>query len=539
MIEIIEGKCDFTKIPLNPGVYLYKDETDNIIYIGKAKNLRNRVKNYFQNTNDQSAKTRVLVSRIKNIDFIIVNNEVEALLLENNLIKKHSPKYNINLKDSKTYAYIKITNEPFPKILSVRKVENDHAKYFGPYTDGFMRRELVKLIIQIYKIRICNKLPKKTCLQYHLGLCNAPCINEISEEEYNKNVSAALDLLKGHTENTLETLQNEMKLYSQKEEYEKALSTRKKIESVETLFTKQNVERIKKHDEDVIVMIKDNNRALITMISISKGTILGKKEYVFDYTLDVLEEFIKIYYSTIDVHKIPSDILVNQIDSSESEAISAFLSNLKGSRVSITIPQRGEKANLVKLAIENTELNLTENASLIEIKEKLNLQETPTIIECFDISNLGYEHIVAAMVRYTNAKPDKKEYRKFLIRSVQNKNDDYESIREVIYRRYKKLKEENEAMPSLVIIDGGKGQLNAALDSLRKLELTLPIIGLAKENEEIFLPNEETALRFNKSSKMMLLIRQIRDSTHNFVISYNKKRREMKTREQFANLRKK
>jgi len=540
-INKINNKLDYEKIPLNPGVYIYKNSTGEIIYIGKANNLRNRVKSYFTNTLDQSIKTQLLVSKIDSVEFIIVNNEVEALLLENNLIKKHSPKYNINLKDSKTYAYIKITNEKFPKIQSTRKVLNDGAKYFGPYTDGYTRKELVKLIVQMYKIRICENLPKRACLQYHIGLCTAPCIGNINEQEYNENVKRAEILLKGDTTDAINHLQAEMNEFSKRLEYEKALSTKNVIESINFLFTKQNVERQKKYDEDIIAMLKNDQKVIITMLSIAKGTILGKKEYSFDFTENIFEEFLKIYYSSIDGFKIPAEIIVNQkfwTDDKEKENLELYLTNLKGTSVKILLPVRGEKLNLVKLAIANAQLNFEDNFALLDIKKELNLQEIPTIIECFDISNLGREHIVAGMVRFTNGKRDSKEYRKFLIRSVKDKNDDFQSMREVIYRRYKKLKETSSQMPDLIIVDGGLGQLDSAMWSLNKLNLNLPVIALAKQNEEIYIPNEKEPLKFNKTSKMMLLIRQIRDEVHRFTIGYNKKRREMKLKEEFKNLKK-
>jgi excinuclease ABC subunit C len=541
MEQIINGRPDYEKIPKEPGVYQYKNLAGEIIYIGKAKSLRDRIRSYFTNTKEQSVKTQILVSKINSVEFIIVNNEVEALLLENNLIKKHSPKYNINLKDSKTYAYIKITNEKFPKILSTRKVLSDGAQYFGPYTDGYTRRELVKLIVQMYKIRICDKLPKRACLQYHIGLCTAPCIGNIDEQAYNENVKKAENLLKGDTTDAMEQLKSEMKQHSDKTEYEKAIAIKKMIDSIDLLFTKQNVERIKKYDEDIIAMLRNDQKVIITMLSISKGIILGKKEYSFDYSENVFEEFLKIYYSSIDQHKIPQEIIINEKffeDDKEKENIENFISNLKGSNVKILIPERGEKLNLIKLAIQNAQLNFEDNSALVEMKNKLLLQEIPNIIECFDISNLGAEHIVAGMVRYTNGKPDKKEYRKFLIRSVKGKNDDFQSMREVIYRRYKKLKDTSAQMPDLIIVDGGLGQLDSAMWSLQKLGLNLQVIALAKQNEEIYIPNEPESLKFDKNNKMMLLIRQIRDAVHHFVLGYNKKRREMKLRGEFKEIQK-
>ncbi|MFA6072766.1 MAG: excinuclease ABC subunit UvrC [Candidatus Woesearchaeota archaeon] len=535
----ITKEINYNEISTSPGVYIYKDSSDNIIYIGKAKNLRNRVKSYFTQSKDKSIKTQMLVSKICFVEFIVVNNEVEALILENNLIKKHTPKYNINLKDSKTYAYIKITNEKFPRIISTRKIEKDSAKYFGPYTSGYSRQELVKLIIKLYKIRICKNLPKKACLQYHMNLCDAPCINNISEEQYSKNVIKATELLKGDTKEIISQLNQNMQDFSKKQEYEKANNIKKIIESIDTIFSKQTVDKIKKYDQDVIALLKNGDDAIIIVLTISKGTILGKKEFFFDYTQDLFAEFLRAYYSSIDSYKIPNEIIVSEKFWEDELALETFIQYLKtinNETTKIICPKQGDKLALVALAMQNAELNLISNPILHELKENLNLLDLPKIIECFDISNLGYEHIVAGMTRYTNGKPDKKEYRKFLIQSVSNKNDDFASMKEVIYRRYKKLLEENATLPNLIMVDGGRGQLECALNSLNKLNLKIEVISLAKKNEEIYTMQQQAPLTFKKTSRMMLLLRQIRDSTHNYVIAYNKKRREMKLKEEFKAL---
>jgi excinuclease ABC subunit C len=530
-------KIDLKTIPHKPGIYQFKNTENEIIYIGKAKDLNKRVKSYFY-SKIQSPKTQVLITHIENVDCIIVNNETEALLLENNLIKKHSPRYNIVLKDSKTYAYIKITNEEYPKIETTRKVINDGAKYYGPYTDGMTRRELVKLITQIYKIRICKKLPKKPCLQYHLNLCEAPCINKEIKEKYYENVQGAQNLLKGNTEPVLDELKRQMREYSRREEFELALTTKQRIDKIEQLFTKQAVERIKDYDEDVIVMIHDEKTATIVVINIAKGLILTKKEYTFDYKEDILQEFVKMYYSNVNREKIPKEIIVNQEfweDKEEQKAIEEYLEKLKGQKVKITKPSRGEKNKLIELAEANAKLNEEIPQSLREIKEELNLGKIPLIIECFDASNYGDEHIVVGMTRFTNAEPDKKEYRKFLIKTT-IKQDDYAAIREAVARRYKRMKEEKQTMPDLIMIDGGRGQLNAAKEALRNIRVDLHIISLAKQNEEIYT-EQKNPLMIKKTTPMMLLLRKIRDTTHNFAINYNKKRREMKMRDEFKNLK--
>ncbi len=524
---------DLTSIPKNPGVYKFKDLNDEIIYIGKAKNLQKRVKSYFS-TKIQSPKTQVLISKIASIETIVVNNEIESLLLENNLIKKHKPKYNIVLKDSKTYAYIKITNDEYPRLETTRQMKYDDAKYFGPYTDGTMRREIIKLITQLYKIRICKKLPKKPCLQYHLNLCDAPCIHKDIKEKYQENVKAAQSLLKGNIKPILIELEEQMMDYSKKEEYEKAQETKKKIERIENLFIKQTAQRQKKYDEDVIVALSENEKTTIVTIHIGKGTILSKKEYHFDFKEDILQEFLKMYYSNINKEKIPKDIIVNEEfweDENEKKLIEEYLSNLKGEKVNIIKPERGERVKLIQIAEENAKLSQQAPRALIEIKHELNLHTIPQIIECFDASNLKDEHIVVGMTRYTNAKPDTKEYRKFLIKTT-IKQDDYAAIREAVTRRYTRLLDEKQQLPDLIMIDGGIGQLRAGLDGLAQARCDVNIISLAKQNEEIHTQDKKV-IKLKKTTPMMLLLRQIRDATHNFAINYNRKRREMKLRDEF------
>jgi excinuclease ABC subunit C len=529
---------NLNKIPRKLGIYQFKNEDDEIIYIGKAKDLQKRVKSYFYSKN-QSPKTQVLITKIKDVEVIVVQNETEALLLENNLIKKHSPKYNIVLKDSKTYAYIKITNEEYPRIETARRILNDGAKYFGPYTDGATRRDLIKLITQLYKIRICKKMPKKPCLQYHLNLCNAPCIHKEIKENYLESVERAKSLLKGNIKPVQDELERQMREYSKKEEYERAKDARDKINKIEVLFTKQRAERIKDYDEDVIVMLNENERAIITIINISKGLILSKKNYTFDYENDILQEFVKMYYSNINAEKIPKEIIVNKEfweDTNEKDAIEEYLAKLKGTKVKITRPERGDKNKLIEIAEENAKLNIQTPKALLDMKEELNLAQLPRTIECFDASNLGDEHIVVGMTHFKDAKPDTKNYRKFLIKKI-TKQDDYAAINEAVYRRYKRLQEENEKMPDLVIIDGGRGQLKAAKDALIRARVDLNLISIAKQNEEIHQEQGHT-LKLKKTTPMMLLIRQIRDATHKFAINYNKKRREMKMRDEFQELKK-
>ncbi len=515
-------------LPKFPGVYLFKDSDGEIIYAGKAKNLKYRVSSYFQSKN-HSPKTALLVSKIASMDFIVVDNEVEALLLENKLIKQHSPKYNISLKDGKTYAYLVMTDESYPRLLTTRKA-GKKGTYFGPYVDGSVRSALQELTVSLFKLRVCKTLPRRACLNYHIGLCTAPCIKKVSKEEYGKQAQDALSFLKGNTKEVLTKLEKEMKEASSSLKFEAALVKKRQIEAIHSVEQKQKVDLIKRHDQDAIASIHAGERMHFLVLPISKGVILGKKEYRFDFEENIAESFLKALYSQA---YIPHEILMeSEIWKTEEEKIilESYFSQLKGSSVTITCPQRGDKKGLVELARKNLEMGI-ENPTLHELKEKLLLPSLPRIIECFDISNLGSDHIVAGMVQWVDGKPNKSGYRKFRMKTVEAQ-DDFASMKEAVHRRYKRLLEENAALPNLIIIDGGVGQLTSALSSLEELGLAIPIIALAKENEEIYLPHTQAPLRFEKNGRMMLLLRGIRDSVHTFALGYSRKRREMVFREE-------
>ncbi len=529
----IKSRSDFEphQVPAEPGVYLFKDDNEEVLYCGKAKNLRNRVGSYFSNQDRLAIKTRQLVSRMRKIDWIVVGNEVEALLLENKLIKKYSPKYNISLKDSKTFAYIAFTKEKFPRVLSSRKT-GPKLESFGPYTDGMMRRDLQKLVVDIFKLRTCRTLPKRACLNYHIGICTAPCIGRVSEVEYQKQVENARAFIKGGSTQTIEMLTAQMQEASNSMRYEQALELRNQIDSIDLLSRKQIVDHEKNYDQDIIVFKKVGERVIVAQMGIRKGVLLGKKDFDAENQENFEQEFLRAFYSA---NQIPREIILNRScwsDDEEKTALEKFFAQSRGAQVSIIVPVKGEKHALIRLAEKNIEVNMEHDSALDDLQEALNLPTLPLVIESFDISNLGDEHIVSGMVRFVNAKPDKSGYRKFKIKTV-NSADDFASMREVVYRRYKRLLDEGAKMPDLILIDGGMEQLNSATDSLSSLGLTLPVIGLAKKFEEIYLPGETMPRRFNNNSKMMLLIRRIRDATHNFSISYNKKRRQMKMRSEF------
>lgn len=511
---------DLKKLPESPGCYLYKDNKDKIIYVGKAKNLKKRVSSYFHNR-DLDTKTRCLVENIASYDFIATNTETEAFILENTLIKKHSPKYNIDLKDSKRYAYLEITDERFPRlVLSRNKYEDNSSKLkktrlFGPFTSGLERDLIQEILIKTFKIRTCRKLPKKACLRYHINLCDAPCIGNISEEEYGKIIESAEQVLNGKTEQIIKKLEQDMKLYSKEMLYEKAKETLERIESLKYLKEKQNIERNKKYDEDVIDYVVKENKVYLLVFNVYKGTLTNKSEYVFDYIDGFFEDFLLQYYST---NNIPKEIITSEkIDGSFME----FLREKKKSEVLVTNPLKGEKKILLDLARKNIELSFFGDIEkMTSLRDNLGLFNIPYVIECFDISHLSGTNTVASMVQFRNAKPDKSNYRRFKIRTVDG-IDDFRSIAEVVSRRYSRLKKENSSMPDLVVIDGGMGQLGMAKAELDKLRLNLPIISIAKREEEIFFPDGRSIL-LSKKEKALQLIQAIRDESHRFAITYNR-----------------
>jgi excinuclease ABC subunit C len=517
-------------IPTSPGVYLYRDEQGEIIYVGKAKNLRSRVKSYFSTT-DKPIKTRQLVSKIRSIDWLLVNNEIAALLLENKLIKPHTPKYNINLKDAKTYAYIALTKEPYPRIFTSRKVSRK-LESFGPYTEGFTRQDLQRLVVRVFKLRTCRKMPKRACLNYHIGLCSAPCNGNVTQEQYAALVDQARSFLNGNYDQTIKLLLAQMQQASENQQYERALELRNQIASIRLLTQRQIVDQERRFDQDIMAFRQVGEKMLIVQMGVRKGVLLGKKEFSVDLQPQVEQEFLKAYYTS---NQIPREILLNRPcweSVAEKAALEEFFASRRNAQVSLLVPNRSSKVALVKLAEKNLESTLDEDSALVDLQNALNLAVVPHVVECFDISNLGQEHVVSGMVRFKNAKPDKNNYRRFKIKTVTGQ-DDFASMHEVISRRYRRLLEENAPMPDLVVIDGGPGQVGAAHAALAVLGLQLPLIGLAKEREEIYLPNEPTPLQFDKDSRMMLFLRKVRDETHRFSIGYNKKRREMKLREEF------
>src|SRR3989344_6898229 len=500
---------DFNEIPDDPGCYLYHNNKKEIIYVGKAKSLNKRVRQYFS-TSPKDDKTTLLVKEIDSVKYFVTSNEVEALLLENNLIKKHQPKYNIDLKESQRYAYIAVTNEKFPRIMVARDKKMD-AKFFGPFVSGKDREIVIKTLREKFRIRTCNKLPKKECLRYHMNLCSAPCINNISEQDYIKDVKTVERFLKGDTKEVLNELKSKMKEDSKNQKFEGAKIARDQIYAIEYLDEKQKVEKDVRYDQDIINFIVDSGKVYLILFNISRGVLATKKEFSFDFHEGFFEEFITQYYAEND---IPKEIILPV--ELKDESISSYLDNLRKSKVIITVPKIGTKLELLDLVKRNIEIQfIKQDKMLKDLSVKLKLNAVPNIIECFDIAHISGTSTTASMVQFRHGKPDKKNYRHFKIRTVQGVND-FESIAEVVSRRYKRLKEENAEMPDLIVIDGGKWQLSSALESLKSLEIKIPIIALAKQFEEVFVPGLSFPLPISKQSLGLNLLIQIRNEAHRF-----------------------
>jgi excinuclease ABC subunit C len=531
MISITDpSQFNGSEIPVEPGVYLFKNDIGTVLYVGKAKNLRSRIRFYFSSSN-HAHKTQRLIPQIRDIDWIIVGNEVEALLLENKLVKQHMPKYNVNLKDAKSYAYIALSKESYPRLLTSRRASSKWET-FGPYTDGYMRRELHRLVIKLFKIRVCKKLPRKACLNFHIGLCTAPCTGYVTQEQYTEQVSQARAFLLGNYEQITEALTAQMQKASMDKAYERALELRNQLASIQLLTQRQVVDGHRGYDQDVVAFRRLGENVLVVQLGVRRGVLLGKREYSVDFEPQVEQEFLKKFYIT---QQIPREILLNTTawsNHEEKATLEAYFSTVRGGPVALTVPEGGDELRLIKLAAKNIEANLDKDSALVDLQTALSLPTLPRIIECFDVSNLGKEHVVSGMVRFMDGKPDTRNYRRFRIKKVEGQ-DDFASMKEAVTRRYTRLSNKNAPLPDLVVVDGGSAQVSAAGQALKSLGLQISLIGLAKEREEIFLPEEAIPRRFNKSSRMMLLLRRIRDSAHRFAVRYNRKRRHMKIRDEF------
>jgi len=511
-------------IPTNPGIYLMKDDGGKIIYIGKAKNLKNRVKSYF--LKNQNYKTQKLVENISDIEFILTDNESEAFLLESNMIKKHRPKFNIELKDQQRYTYLRISDEKYPRLLVARRTRDGKflgkGKTFGPFTQGSSKLLTIGTLRKAFQIRICKTLPKKVCLEYHLGNCEGPCEFKDAQERYPKYVSALEEVLKGKNQTKIFTkkLEEEMHQAAKIQQFERAKDIRDTLIRLGSLQTKQKMEYVKNSDEEYFGIGIKEQTATVMNFRMINGVIRDSDKFFFDLVGDnSFSNFLYQYYST---HKIPKFILVSILPDNQ-KLLESLLSEQSGFTVKILAPNKGQKKDIINLILKNIELIHSKGGEpgLVELKEILNLPVIPNIIECFDISNHGTDFAVGSMSRFVDGKPNKSGYRKFKIKTVSGR-DDFAMIGEIIKRRYYRLLEENSELPDLILIDGGKGQLNAAMKSLESLGLKLPCISLAKENEEVYIPKNKNPILIPKNQSSLKILQHARDETHRFGVAYNR-----------------
>lgn len=553
--------AELKKLPESPGVYIMRDKTDDIIYVGKAKILKNRVRQYFQNSANHSLKVKQMVSNIDHFEYIVTGSEVEALILENNLIKKHNPKYNILLKDDKTYPYIKVTtNEMFPRVFVTRKLLKDKNKYFGPFTNSSAVKENIALIDKIWQVRRCSKVfPRdigkgRPCLNYHIGQCKAVCTGKVSEEEYNKMIGEILDFLGGKTENVVKNLTSKMLKYSAEMEFEKAAEVRDTIESIKILNQKQIIENLHIDDRDVIGFARGIRECIMQIFFIRGGKITGREHFMLEECEDVedkelMTQFVQQFYSGTPF--IPKEVILHcEID--DFDLISQWLSEQKGQRVNVLVPQKGERKSLVLMAQNNAKIVLDKfgaeirrehkrtKGALEEIQKALNIDFELNRIESYDISNTQGFESVASMVVFENGLPKRSDYRKFKIKTIIGP-DDYGSMEEVITRRFTRYINETsgdenvkkagfDKKPDMIFLDGGKGQISAVQKALTNLNLYVPVCGMVKDDRHrtraLMYNGEEIELPY--TSEGFKLLTRIQDEVHRFAIEYHRKLREKK-----------
>jgi excinuclease ABC subunit C len=501
-------------LPHEPGCYLFSDQKGDVLYVGKAKDLKKRVSSYFRK-GDPDQKIRMIREASHSVDIIVTSTEVEALILENNLIKKHQPRYNINLKDAKEYAYIELTHEEFPAIRIARQATGD-GTYFGPFVSAAERDFVRNVVRKTFLLRTCRKLPRKACLRYHIHTCSAPCIEEVGATEYGDNVRKASMVLKGKTADLIADMRDEMSRCASSQDYEHALLLRNQIHAMERLSERQDVARKREGDEDVLAYTRRDSTVYLMLFNIYRGTLGNKSEFQFGYHPDFFEEFLVQYYSD---NQVPSEIILpEEVDASVAE----FLTLRKGRKVTVTVPKQGVKKRLVDLVRKNIEtLHFSDDIRILELQEDLGLDSPPLVIECFDISHISGSLVVGSMVQFRNGRADKKNYRRYRIRDVEG-IDDPAAIAEVVRRRFMRLKAEEGALPDLILVDGGKTQLNAALAELREIGLPIPVVAIAKKNEEIFVPGSAHPLRLSKKEKSSLYLQEVRDEAHRFAVSYHR-----------------
>ncbi|CUO56061.1 MULTISPECIES: excinuclease ABC subunit UvrC [Clostridium] len=552
-------------LPDKPGVYLMKNSLGEVIYVGKAKILKNRVKSYFQNSKNHSEKVRIMVKNISEFEYIVTDSEMEALILECNLIKKYSPKYNILLKDDKFYPFIKITiKDDYPRVFVTRNFAKDGSKYFGPYTNGAAVYETINLIYKIFPLRTCklaireNGEKVRPCLNYHIKKCFGPCGGHITKEEYGKMISDIIDVLSGKETYVTKMLKDEMERAAEELEFEKAAALRDKILSIEAIVEKQKIFKTMEGDEDFINIEQDEKDSCIQVFFSRDGKIIGREHFIFENTAnegigEIIEEFIATFYG--GTAKVPKTIFVPEIN--ELELMEEYLTIKRGSKVWIKVPQKGQKKDMLEMVKNNAQITLEKfkdkylkdkelnRVSLLELQELLSLDEWPSRIEAYDISNIQGVDSVGTMIVFEEGRAKNSDYRRFKIKTVKGAND-YDSMREILTRRFNHGLDEIKAIqqrdlklsagkfstfPDLIMMDGGKGQVNIALEVLKSLNIDIPVCGLVKDDKHqtrgIVYNNKE--LIINRGSNLMQLIRRIQDEVHRFAITYHRSLRDKRT----------
>jgi len=523
-------------LPDKPGVYLMKDDQGRIIYVGKAVVLTNRVRSYFQSSRNHSPKVQAMVARIVDLEYIVTASEIEALILECNLIKKHRPKYNIRLRDDKTYPYIKVTNEEFPRLYTTRRVQKDGARYFGPYTNAGSVHEVLKLMRKLFPLRSCRTLTaRRPCLEYHIKRCLAPCAGLVECATYGGMIKEVCLLLEGRSDAVVKSLRQRMGSAAEKLEFEQAAKLRDQLAAVEKVTEKQNIVT-GAGDQDAIGLARSALGTCVQVFFIRSGKMVGRDHFLLagseeEDDEEALAAFVKQYYSRAAF--VPKEVLL-PLMIAEQHLLSDWLGQLKGSRVAVETPKRGMKKNIVAMANDNASIVLSEQESNIkahsaqtveamaDLGRYLGLEEAPERMECFDISHIQGAETVASMVVFENGMPKKEDYRRYKLTTVEGKPDDFKSMQEVVGRRYRDL---GQPTPNLIIIDGGKGQLSSALEIIRGAGLDVPVIGLAKEFEHVFQEGASDPLILPRHSQALYLIQRIRDEAHRFAVTYHRKLR--------------
>lgn len=537
MNEIIEQKLQ--QLPDNPGVYIMKDAQKKIIYVGKAVVLKNRVRQYFQSNKNHSAKVIAMVKKIADFETIITGSEIEALILECNLIKKHQPRYNISLRDDKTYPYLKVTlADDFPRVLITRRILKDGARYFGPYTNVGAVRESLRLLRKSFPLRTCRNMNvDRPCLEYHIKRCLAPCAGKIGKQAYGEMVKAIILFLDGKSDILEKNLQQRMEKAAENLQFELAASLRDQLTAVRKTTEKQKI-MTDGGDQDAVGMARSSFGVCMQVFYIRSGKMTGRSHFILKNSDDetdaaLLKAFLQQYYNQASA--VPKEVLLPQMPE-EQDLLENWLAEVKGNKVDIIVPQRGMKKDLIKMAEENAEKFLKDeeersvkkaaqtSGAVAELGKYLKLSHLPRRMECFDISHIQGSETVASMVVFEDGAPKKSDYRRFKIKSTEGKPDDFLSMREVTKRRYGKI--DSADMPDLIIIDGGKGQLSSALEIIRGAgHLTVPVVGLAKQFEYIFIEGESEPVILPRHGEALYMVQRIRDEAHRFAITYHRKLR--------------